>query len=139
MKLGFVADSSVAIAWAVPSQSSKATDHLLDGVASGLPFAVPMIWVFEVANTLVMLTRRKRLAPEECASARLLLRRLVPVVDSDGPSLALGEISELAQKHSLSAYDAAYLELTLRKGLPLASRDAALNNAARLCGAETLL
>jgi predicted nucleic acid-binding protein len=139
MNHGFVVDSSVAIAWVVSSQSNKVTDRLLEDVASGQAFAVPVLWAFEVANTLVMLERRRRLSPEEAANARSLLRGLVPVVDHDGNGLALREISELAQKHSLSAYDATYLELALRLRMPLASRDAALNKAARLCGADTLL
>src|ERR1700681_2915779 len=56
---------------------------------------------------------------------------LRPVVDDEGPHLAFGETLDLADKHALSVYDAAYLELALRKSLPLASRDRALNKAAR--------
>jgi predicted nucleic acid-binding protein len=61
------------------------------------------------------------------------------IVDDEGPRLALQETSRLAKAHSLSVYDAVYLELALRRGLPLATRDSALNKAARRSGVQTLL
>jgi predicted nucleic acid-binding protein len=71
--------------------------------------------------------------------ARHDLTELRPVVDDEGPHLAFGETLELADKHALSVYDAAYLELALRKSLPLASRDEALNKAAARAGVKTVL
>ncbi len=139
MNDGFVADSSVAIAWAVPSQSSEATDRLLADVEQGARLVVPALWFFEVANSLIVLTRRGRLALKDCALAREELARLAPLVDEEGHGHAFRGISDLAESHSLSVYDAVYLELSLRRRLPLASRDAALNKAAKLAGAEVLL
>ena len=136
---GFVADSSVGVRWALPSQSSQITDHLLLDVASGRPFVVPVLWTFEVANSLLVLMRRKRIEPEQCARARRALSSLTPLVDDEGPRAALGRISDLAEEHALSAYDAAYLELAQRRGLPLASRDGDLNRAAKRCGIKVLL
>lgn len=52
MRDGFAADSSVGVGWAVPSQSSQITGHLLHDVASGRPFVVPVLWMLEVANSL---------------------------------------------------------------------------------------
>jgi predicted nucleic acid-binding protein len=135
----FVADSSVGVAWAVLSQSSPAAERLLDEVASGRPFVVPALWPFEVANSLVVLMRRKRITAEQCARARRALSHLRPVVDDEGPRTALGRVSDVAEENGLSVYDAAYLELALRRGLPLASRDADLNRAAKLRGLATLL
>jgi len=66
-------------------------------------------------------------------------RAVRPLVDDEGARLALGETSKLAAKHELSVYDAAYLELALRRSVPLASRDTALNKAARRAGVRTLL
>jgi predicted nucleic acid-binding protein len=60
-------------------------------------------------------------------------------VDDEGPRGALGRVSDLAEKHALSVYDAAYLELATRRGLPLASCDADLNRAAKRCGVMMLL
>ena len=121
------------------AQSSPAAERLLNDMESGRPFVVPCLWMFEVGNSLLVLKRRKRITPEQCGRARRALSLLRPVVDDEGPRLTLGRISDLAEEHALSVYDAAYLELALRRGLPLASRDAALNEAAGRCGVKSLL
>jgi predicted nucleic acid-binding protein len=135
----FVADSSVGISWASESQSSPLTENLLRQVESGTPFVVPSLWFFEISNTLLVLMRRKRIAPEQWARARLDLIHLSPIVDEEGPRLAMGKIADLASEHTLSVYDATYLELALRRGLPLASRDTVLIKAAKASGVETLI
>jgi predicted nucleic acid-binding protein len=139
LKDGFVADASVGVAWAVPAQSSKAAEDLLDEVASGTPFVTPVLWSFEVANALVVLARRKRIQTEQAVRALRSLGLLTPMLDDAGPRLAFGKIASLAGEYELSVYDAAYLELAVRRRLPLASRDAALNKAAKLRGVKTLL
>ena len=139
MSEGFIADSSVGVAWAVPSQASDATDGLLDEVAAGTPVVVPTLWPFEVANSLLVLLRRKKILAPERDRALGALARLPLVVDDEGPRLALGSISELAAEHELSVYDAAYLELAVRRKLPLASRDEALCKAAQVCRVRLLL
>lgn len=136
---GFVVDASVGVSWAVFSQSSPAAATLLEEVASGKPFVVPSLWMFEVANALLTLMRRKEIQPQQCARARGALSRLHPFVDDDGPRLALHRIWEFADGFALSIYDAVYLELAQRKGLPLASRDAGLRRAAAKCGIPLLL
>ena len=139
MSEGFIADSSVGVAWAVHSQASAATDELLDRVAAGTPLVVPTLWPFEVANSLLVLLRRKKLLAAERDRAIAALARLPLVVDDDGPRLALGRISELAAEHGLSVYDATYLELAVRRKLPLASSDEALGKAAQGCRVKLLL
>ncbi|NWG72680.1 MAG: type II toxin-antitoxin system VapC family toxin [Parvularculaceae bacterium] len=139
MSEGFVADSSVGVAWAVPAQASAAADELLDRMAAGTPLVVPALWPFEVANSLLVLLRRKKLLAAERDRAIAALARLPLVVDDDGPRLALGTISELAAEHGLSVYDATYLELAVRRKLPLASRDEALRKAAQRCHVKLLL
>jgi predicted nucleic acid-binding protein len=134
----FVADSSVGIAWVVLEQSTKATGELLQRVDSDAQFYVPTLWLFEVANALLVLLRRRRIDPKQCDQARQHLVQLCPIVDDECSRLALGRTSELALKYSLSAYAATYLELSLRRDLPLASRDAALNRAAKAAGIKTL-
>jgi predicted nucleic acid-binding protein len=126
------------VAWAVPAQSSKAAEDLLDEVASGTPFVTPVLWAFEVANALAVLARRKRIQPEQAVRALRALDRLTPTLDDEGPRLAFGRIASLAADYELSVYDAAYLELALRRRLPLASRDEALNKAAKLARVKTL-
>jgi predicted nucleic acid-binding protein len=135
----FVADSSVAIAWAVPSQATEGSVGLLDDVLTGVSFVVPVLWTFEVANSLLALRRRRVIQEEQYQRARRDLAELESIVDEEGPRLALEKISSIAQEYSLSVYDAVYLELALRRGLPLATRDAALNKAAKSAGVPTLL
>jgi predicted nucleic acid-binding protein len=108
-------------------------------VENGIQFVVPVLWPFEVANALLMLRRRKRLPPDEFERARTELDRLSPEIDDEGARFALSKVVNLADRYSLTIYDATYLELAIRRELPLASRDAALNRAARLCGVQTLL
>lgn len=139
MTSGFVADASVGVAWAAAAQSSEVTRNLLDEVSSGRPWVVPVLWMFEVANSLLVLVRRRKIFAEEYARARHDLADLRPLVDDEGPSVAFAATSEIAEKNGLSVYDAVYLELALRRGLPLASRDGALNKAARRSGVKTLL
>jgi predicted nucleic acid-binding protein len=136
---GFIADSSVGVAWAVPSQASDTSDNLLDQVATGTPLVVPALWPFEVANSLLVLLRRKRILAPERDRALGALARLPLVLDEEGPRLALGSISELAREHGLSVYDATYLELAVRSKLPLASRDEALCKAAQRSRVKLLL
>jgi len=88
---------------------------------------------------LVTLARRRIVPESQYHRARRDLIALEPVVDEAGPRLALEAISSLARQNSLSLYDAVYLELAMRRNLPLASRDAALNKAARASGVRTLL
>jgi predicted nucleic acid-binding protein len=135
---GFDVDSSVAIAWAVPSQATEGSARLLESVLASDAIVVPVLWGFEVANSLLALWRRRVIRDEQYERARRGLA-LESVVDEEGPRLALEQISTLAKDHSLSVYDAVYLELSLRRGLPLASRDSALNKAARRAGVRTLL
>ncbi|MGA2212376.1 MAG: type II toxin-antitoxin system VapC family toxin [Bryobacteraceae bacterium] len=134
-----MADSSVAIAWAVPSQATDGAVGLLNDVLTGTPFVVPVLWAFEVANSLLALRRRRVIQEEQYQRARQDLLDLDSIIDEEGPRLALEKISSIAQEHSLSVYDAVYLELALRRELPLATRDSALNKAAKSAGVSTLL
>lgn len=105
----------------------------------GEPVLVPALWMIEVAKALLTLLRRRRIEKGEYDQARTDLADLHPVVDDEGHHMALGKISELAERHGLSVYGAVYLELALRQKIPLASRDVALNNAAKAAGVSTLL
>ena len=139
MSASFIADASVGVAWAVHAQASATTDRLLEDVATGTPLVVPMLWPLEVANSLLVLLRRKRILAADRDRALDALARLPLVVDDEGPRRAFGKISELAAEHDLSVYDATYLELTLRRRLPLATRDQALRQAAQDSGVKLLL
>ena len=136
MKEPFVADSSIALSWVIPTQKSALADGLLQEVGEGRRFVVPVLWGFEVANGLIALSRRKRISDEHCQLAIDILRRLQPVIDEDGVRMALAETSGLAVKYGLSVYDACYLELAARRRLVLATRDEALHKAAKEHGVK---
>lgn len=126
-----VVDASIAIAWVHPAQATTRTNALLDLVGQGTQVVVPALWPLEMANALLVLERRKKLTAEERVTALQALRALAFTLDFEMSILAFTELSQLASTLSLSIYDAAYLELSLRLKLPLACKDGALRDAAR--------
>lgn len=127
----FVADASVAIAWAHPGQATAATQAMLEAIAAGAVFEVPSLWPLEVANALLVLRRRGHITERERRLAAEHLLMLPHVIDGDGVSLAFTRLTDLGAKYDLSIYDAAYLELAMRRDLPLATKDGPLGTAAR--------
>jgi len=134
----FVVDASVGFAWVYPSQASAGTDALLEDVEAGARVVAPGLWFLEVANGLLAAQRRKLLTVSERKSALEMLSRLRVTIDEDAGRAAFHTTSTLAEKHGLSVYDAAYLEVALRRRLPLGSRDGALRRAATRSGVQVL-
>jgi predicted nucleic acid-binding protein len=130
----FVLDGSVALAWYfVDEQEAYA-----DGVAASLPSSaavVPAVWPLEVANAVLMGERRQRGTTTKASVWLRFLRSLPITVDDETHLRAWGDTLDLARTHGLTAYDAAYLELALRRGLPLATLDKKLRAAAKAAGA----
>jgi len=128
----FVADASVALAWCFEDEATSWSDMLLDRLRSGDSIAVPAHWASEVLNALLVAARRNRIQP---ADPVLLFDRLSRLpIESDLPLASPQATSalELAQKHRLTIYDAAYLELAHRRILPIATLDSDLRTAAEL-------
>jgi predicted nucleic acid-binding protein len=94
----------------------------------------PSLWSFEVASVLIAAERRGRIGV--AAQAEFLERlRLLPITIEHRPATWLAQrILSLARSYHLSAYDAAYLELAIREGLPLATLDEDLRRAASGAG-----
>lgn len=134
----FIADSSVALAWIIGNQATDATRELLIEIRTGATVLVPSLWFFEVANSLLVAVRRKLISPEARDSAVGFFRSLRLVRDDEAADEAMLITLELAQRYGLTVYDAAYLELARRKMLPLATRDHALQSAAKKCGVTLL-
>lgn len=126
----FVLDASVTFAWCFIDEASPASDRLLDRVQREGAI-VPSLWPVEIANVLLMAERRRRIAPKSSDQFVDLLARLPIAVDDETAGRALGDTLALARSHDLTVYDASYLELARRRGLPLATRDLALRKAAR--------
>ncbi len=122
-------DASVALAWCFADEATPATDALLDRLAEE-EAAAPALWRLEVANALAMAERRGRLTLAGLTRSLALLQRVAVVIDGEGSERAFREVLDLARNERLTVYDAAYLELALRLGLPLASKDARLRRAA---------
>ena len=121
-----------------PSQSSAETDALLEDVEAGATVVAPPVWFLEVANGLLVAQRRKLLTGPERKSALEMLSGLRVAMDEDSGHAAFHKTSALAEKYGLSVYDAAYLEVALRRQLPLGSRDRALRSAAKRSGIKVL-
>jgi predicted nucleic acid-binding protein len=138
MSDGWVIDSSIGISWVHVEQSTVETDALLRQVGAGPLFLVPPLWFVEIANILLVLQRRKRVSPADRAKYLGFLERLQLQTDEESPLSAFHAVSDLAEKHGLSAYDATYLELAHRRKLALATRDEPLQRAAARLGIKTL-
>jgi predicted nucleic acid-binding protein len=127
----FVADASVAIGWVHPGQETANTTALLQAIEDGAIIEVPALWPLEVANVLTVLVRRHKLTEEDERQTALLWLSALPLrIDHEMATLAFSRLGEIATKHQLSIYDAAYLELAQRRNLPLACNDGPLREAA---------
>ncbi len=133
----FVLDCSVAVAWLFEDEARPETDALLDRtMESGA--LVPGLWRLEIGNVLSQAERRKRIDAAKVASYVDVLAELPIAMDAETEERALREILALARKEHLTTYDAAYLEIAMRRGIPLATLGKALLRAARRVGVDTL-
>jgi predicted nucleic acid-binding protein len=136
--LSFVLDASMALAAMLEDESVDQGRAALARASSAGAW-VPAIWHLEVANALQMGVKRGRCSVEfvDQSLARLAL---VPVeIDPETAAKSWQDTLELARDESLTLYDAAYLELALRRGFELASLDKQLNQAAVRRGVPLLL
>lgn len=133
-----VLDCSIAVAWCFADEATTALDALLDQVqAEGA--IVPPLWTLEVGNVLTQAAKRGRLAPD-AVRTRLQLLDMLPIATDDrgtGP-VWRDNLLTLAEATGLTIYDATYLELAIRRALPLATADKALRAAARKRGVRLL-
>lgn len=133
MRPGFVVDNSVVMGWCFEDENDDHSLSVLEAL-NGDVAAVPAIWPLEVGNVLVVAEQKKRITRTDAARFLSLLQDLPIVVDQESPERMFQEILALARTQKLSTYDASYLDLAMRLGLPLASRDAPLMRAAARCG-----
>ena len=135
---GFVLDASVAVAWCFDDESTPAAWQLLDRLRTA-PGHVPALWELEIGNILLSAVRRRRITQARTVEFLGILGDLDLRVDPDLPGRAFRDVLPLAREHSLTTYDATYLELAMRLGLPLATKDRALGRAAKAARVKTLL
>lgn len=126
MKPDLVVDASVAAAWFLPDEDSDVADAVMDALLQKTACA-PDLLRHEVRSVLLMGERRKRISNDLVLASLIRLRHLpIVIADSGEDALVVG----LARKHQLSAYDAAYLALAITEGIPLATLDKKLRQAA---------
>ena len=130
MSDALVLDNSVVMSWCFEDEANQYADHVLDSLQD-MRAIVPCIWPLEVGNVLVVAERKRRLNRSDSLRFLGLLAELPIDIEQEGPERLMKEIYFLARDTQLSTYDACYLDLAMRKGLPLASLDKALINAAR--------
>jgi predicted nucleic acid-binding protein len=130
-----VVDASTALAWCFPDESSDYADGVLTAL-EGRTILVPALWNLEIANAILVGERRNRLRKAEIRQFAALLEALSLVQDMQPVGEHLSNVLPLARKYGLSAYDAAYLELSIRRRAPLATLDGKLLAAARQAGVK---
>ena len=133
----FVLDCSVTMAWIFPDEANEATDALRESLEANSA-VVPVLWPIEVGNVLLVATRRGRITEDDWASIRDNLEALPIDIDAESCGRVLHTVLPIAYEHALSVYDAMYLELSLRLGVPLATLDEELITAAKTAGVEVL-
>jgi len=133
MTAKFVVDNSVVMSWCFKDESSRYPEAVLESLETGGAI-VPAIWPLEVGNVLLVAERRKRLDKSSAIRFLQLLSGLPIVVEQESPERMLTEIFAVAGEFSLSTYDASYLDLAMRTGLPIATADDALIRAAKKSG-----
>jgi predicted nucleic acid-binding protein len=136
--VSFVLDASAVLSIAFEEEAATRVEDLLI-VVEAVPVVVPAIWATEVANVLIVGERRRRIDSEK--TGRFLKWLLGVPIESDvaGTLAALDRALPLARRFDLTAYDALYLELAQRKGLPLATFDRQLAAAAKKLSIQLVL
>ena len=128
----FVIDASVTAAWCLRDETARAADAALDRLLEDEAVA-PSLWWFEVRNILVVSERRGRIEPAD-TDTFLSDLALLPIRVEAEPNDR--QVVALARKHVLTAYDAVYLDLAVRLGVPVATLDRALASAVRAEGLD---
>ncbi len=136
----FVLDASIAVSWCFPGDPAENTPYsrrILSSLATD-DAIVPEIWGFEVANSIfVSFSKRNRITEKQIDEYLRLLKAL-PIRRETRDLWSAVNLESLARKWNLTLYDAAYLDLALRKELPLASADDDLRRVAAAEGVKVL-
>lgn len=130
------------MSWCFSDETNAYADVVLDSMQDPQQKAValvPNLWSLEVANVLLVAERRQRLTPAQTTRAITLLQALPITIDVQTTQQAFLATLALGRNYGISAYDAAYLELAMRSGLPIATVDKRLSVIASQCGVKIYL
>ena len=133
----YVLDTSMAAAWFIADEANEFAEALLDNLPNSQIF-VPALWPIEITNALLQARKRNRITETKLDEIGTILPNLGLIIDYAIADEALPAVIQLARHYRLTTYDAAYLELALRKKLPLATRDAALIAACQSAAVKVL-
>lgn len=133
----WVLDASVTVGWCFEDERTPHLEGLLDRLRDS-PAVVPQMWSLEVANVLILAVRRRKITVAERSEFLKMLNSHPIHTDLETSDIAFGSILTLADKYQLTSYDAAYLELAMRLGIPLATLDTHLRAAAKKVGVPLL-
>lgn len=133
----FVMDASIILSWCFQDEASEATWSLLDSLALDSAM-VPVLWHMEVGNILLQAQKKGRLTEARVTEFCELLESLPIEIDAETSHRTFRQILPLARSQQLTVYDATYLELAMRLGVPLASKDEVLRQAAQHLGVPVL-
>lgn len=137
MSAAFVLDCSIAMAWLFHDEATAKTEALLNRLATETAL-VPAWWFIEITNVLTLAERRGRITPLQSDAFIRDLSKLGIERDNEAPDRAFTHLLVLCRRHRLTSYDAIYLDLAIRRGLPLATRDDDLRKAAKKSGVYLL-
>jgi predicted nucleic acid-binding protein len=130
-----VIDASLAFAWVSDEVVTDAVTRLLEDVVVQGALAPPLFRL-EIANALITSERRGKISHATRVAMLADLQALPIAIDPEPIEMCWRRALDLAEAFDLTVYDATYLELAQRSGLPLATLDAALIRAAPACGVD---
>jgi len=130
-----VIDSSIALSWCFEDEASPETDRLFERVRDDGAI-VPGLWHLELGNVLLQAEKRGRISAADVAMRLDLIAELPISTDPETTVRAWREILTVARAERLTTYDATYLELAMRRGLPLLTKDGELLSAAKRLGVD---
>ena len=136
--MAFVLDCSVTMSWLFADESHEGAEALREALPDD-PAVAPALWPVEVANVLLVATRRGRISASDWPVVAQHLESIAVEIDPSTLQAALAKALPLADRHGLTVYDAMYLELATRRGLPLATLDRQLAEASRNAGVRLRL
>ncbi len=137
MSAAFVVDCSIAMAWLFHDEATPRTAALLNRLTTERALA-PGWWFIEITNVLAIAERKGRITPAQSDAFVADLGKLGIERDDEAPDRAFTHILALCRGHRLTSYDAIYLDLAVRRSLPLATLDQDLRKTAKELGVRLL-
>ena len=137
MSATFVVDCSIVIAWLFDDEATPKTAALLNRLTTETAL-VPALWFIEITNVLAMAERKGRIVPTQSDAFIADLGKLGIERDDEAPDRAFAFLLTLCRRHRLTSYDAIYLDLAVRRNLPLATLDEGLRKSAKTLGVRLL-